>query len=62
MLNSKSITIKYSHEFITNRIIDELIMHSIINFIEIEKNIIDDVYLLLNYNIGENRNMSQRLL
>lgn len=48
----------YSHEFISNRIKDELILHSIGNYREVEENIIGDMATLTGYNIEVNRNIN----
>lgn len=47
--------ITYSHEFISNRVTDELILHSISNYREVEEYIIRDMSNLTGYNIGKSR-------
>lgn len=52
------LNIVYNHEFISNKIKDELILHNIWSFEELEQFIIQDVYKILDYNIGFNRNVN----
>lgn len=54
----KRIQIHYSHEFISNKIRDELLLYDIWNFKEVEKSIISEINSLYSFDVGHNRNVN----
>lgn len=54
----RSLTIDYSHEFISNKVIDELILYDIWDYKTIEINIISEIERIFCFNIGTNRNIN----
>lgn len=52
------LNITYNHEFISNKVKDELILHNIWSFKDTEQLIIKDIDRILDYNIGLNRNIN----
>lgn len=54
----KFLTVGYSHEFISNKITDELILYNIWNYKELEKRIISEVKKIFSFNIGASRNIN----
>lgn len=54
----KSITINYSHEFISNKIADELILNDIIDYKKIEESILKEIETNFSFNVGKNRNIN----
>jgi len=54
----KSLEIEYSHEFISNKIKDELILYDIWVYKELELQILKDLKTNFNFNIGVNRNIN----
>lgn len=54
----KSITIKYNHEFISNKIRDELLLYDILDFKKVEKEIISEIEELFSFNPGKKRDIN----
>lgn len=54
----KTIQIQYSHEFISNKVRDELLLYDIWNFKEVEKSIISEIEEYYSFNIGFNRDIN----
>ncbi len=54
----KLLEIEYNHEFISNKIRDELLLYDIWNFKQLEKQIIAKIDMLFSFNIGLNRNIN----
>lgn len=54
----KTINITYSHEFISNKVRDELLLYDIWNFKDVEARIITEISKLYSFNIGTNRNVN----
>lgn len=52
------LTIEYSHEFISNKIKDELLINDIWDFADIEKVILLDVKTFFSFDIGISRNIN----
>lgn len=54
----KTLIIDYNHEFISNKIKDELIINDIWNFKELEKDIIQDIKDIFLFDISPNKNIN----
>ena len=52
------IKIEYGHEFISNRVVDELLLYNIWECKTLELEIINQIQELFNFNIGRNRNIN----
>jgi len=53
------LAIHYSHEFISNKVIDELILHDIWDYKKIELEIIEEINRIFFFNIGKNKNINK---
>lgn len=54
----KLLNIEYNHEFISNKIKDELLLNDIWKFKELEKDIVKDINDYFNFDIGLSRNVN----
>lgn len=54
----ENLTIEYSHEFISNKIKDELLLNDIWDFKNIENRILFDIKKIFDFDIGRSRNIN----
>lgn len=54
----QTLTVTYSHEFISNKIRDELLLNDIFDYKHLERRVTEDIKKLYNFDISPTRNVN----